>query len=1139
MKMRVFSFPFLPIAAAALAIAVAISIGLYQHYARLPEGTIHIALAGPMTGPQSMVGRTMRQSVSFYLDEVNQKGGINGHHISLDVYDDRNDPDLAREIAQNIVADGRAIAVIGHHYSDCSLAAGDIYQEAGIPAITPMSTNILITKDNPWYFRALFDDGFQGQFLAKYAVDILQEKTVSLILATDGYSRNLAKSFEETARFMDAEVKYKWEFDAGTPNLDQRLRRIVFELQAKPDAGSVFLAVHASEGVALVKLIKDTLVKNTILGPDSFATRRFPQGFANFPKEIRNPGHYTDGVYVASPLLYDTANEQAHRFQERYRQTFGQDPGWEAAYTRDAAMIVVEAARAAGVREASEDIQQYRTVIRDYWAGIDSPDNALEGVTGLNYFDNQGNAMKPLTMGVFHKRNIISALTQFHPVQDILDAAQRKTDSPDGQIVLFGGRYMYKTNVVYTGVQVNSVSEVDLSDLTCLMDFHLWFRYQDAFDVDNIVFTNAVEPVEMTSVDSGFSKDDHLKARLFNVKGRFRMNFLPNPHTFDKHVLGFRFRHRDRSRNNLIYVTDAMGMGITSGLSPKQQMEDEAVLPGDFNWTIEKIDFFQDTDYRYGKAQLRYLNLQNQKRLDFSRFNFAIQVGKERISLRGRLDPLVSWYVMGICAAAVIFLGILWRSFYRSRYSRLLWFLITLCSFGFLLAGEVVLLIGCRHLFNPDVLRRVAIGFDTLWWIVPAFFLNLAMEPFIWQPMREKTGKGPPDVLRRLTAYIIYFLAFYAIVVFVFEQNITKLMATSGAIAMIIGFIIKANISNFFSGIVIHQGSAVEVGDRVKINGYGAGMVTDITWRSTKLEMGDGAVLHIPNSTVSESAVFNYNKPGADYSVELTVHVSPDYPPQRIKKLLKDAVISVEGVLRNPEPSVEFAGFTEWSAAYDASFSVSKYGERSDCLEAVWERIWVQLKIARIEPALRHRELEVALSRKRIVRQSRPTPRSVLEDIDIFQPLTDEAKTYLSRKMQERSFPPGSIIVSQGDTGDSMFVIVEGVVNVVVDTATDCRIDVVRMGAGGFFGEMALLTGQARTATIVAVSDIHLYEITKDAIAPLIKENPEISDMFSQVLARRQSVLEEKKQAAEVGAEDNRQCQNRDILSRIRTFFGI
>ncbi len=208
MRVRSFSFPAMLLAVALLAGVVLAAVGLYRIW-QPKRGEIHIALVGPMSGPQATVGRTMRRSIGFYLEEINREGGINGLRAVLDIYDDQNKPDLARKAARAIAADGRAVAVIGHRYSDCSLAGGEVYGKAGIPAITPMSTNVRITKDNPWYFRALFDDSFQGQFLAKYAVDILGKKTVSIIYAEDGYSRNLARSFEETARYMGTEVKYQ------------------------------------------------------------------------------------------------------------------------------------------------------------------------------------------------------------------------------------------------------------------------------------------------------------------------------------------------------------------------------------------------------------------------------------------------------------------------------------------------------------------------------------------------------------------------------------------------------------------------------------------------------------------------------------------------------------------------------------------------------------------------------------------------------------------------------------------------------------------------------------------------------------------------------------------------------------------
>ncbi len=116
------------------------------------KDTIHIAMVGPMTGDYSQVGRSFRQGINLYLDKVNKKGGVNGKKIILDEFDDKNNKDEAEEQARQIVDQNKAVAVIGHHYSSCSISGGKIYENNGIPAISPASTNVKVTEGK-WYFR--------------------------------------------------------------------------------------------------------------------------------------------------------------------------------------------------------------------------------------------------------------------------------------------------------------------------------------------------------------------------------------------------------------------------------------------------------------------------------------------------------------------------------------------------------------------------------------------------------------------------------------------------------------------------------------------------------------------------------------------------------------------------------------------------------------------------------------------------------------------------------------------------------------------------------------------------------------------------------------------------------------------------
>jgi len=228
------------------------------------QDAIHIAMVGPES---NRVGRYFRQGVDLCLDKINREGGIRGKKIVLDVFDDQNNSDRAREEAIKIRDENQVVAIIGHHYSSCSIEAGEIYKNSGIPAISPASTNVNVTKDNRWYFRSSFNDNRQGRFLVTYAKEVLKQNTISIISHDKPYGKYLSKIFRETAEKIGVEVKHEWSFEMneGSPetdpekikkneeSLERELENIVSKLQKEKDAGAIFLATHAKEGALLVK----------------------------------------------------------------------------------------------------------------------------------------------------------------------------------------------------------------------------------------------------------------------------------------------------------------------------------------------------------------------------------------------------------------------------------------------------------------------------------------------------------------------------------------------------------------------------------------------------------------------------------------------------------------------------------------------------------------------------------------------------------------------------------------------------------------------------------------------------------------------------------------------------------------------
>lgn len=1106
-----------------------------NYYFKQENEPIYLAFIGPLSGDGAAAGQLMTQAIQLYLDTINEKGGINGRQIILDNYDDQNDRQTSRQQALEIAKQNRAVAVIGHWYSSASISGGEIYKQYQIPAMTPGSTNVNVTLNNEWYFRNIFNAKTSGQFLANYVKKVLKQNNVSIIQEQAAYGAYLANIFEQTSRQLGSEVKYQWHFDSADDQLDQILVNIVEDLKTKPDAGVIFMAVQAVEGIKLVKLMKEAGLQNRLIAETSFSEQTFIHGFDQFPIERSNPGYYTNGIYVATPLLFDTANEKAQQFKELYQLTYHQEPDWAGAYAVDSAMVLIDAIKKTGIQGQPATLAEDRQKIRDHLANLNNIDKAIEGLTGFNYFDDNGDAPKPVSIGVFRNGQIISAATQLQVVPHINQLLGLDSEIQKERVLLIGDKYMYKTNVVYVGVELNKISDIDIKNLTYMLDFHLWFRFQGQLNTQNIEFINAVEPIQLDApkIETLGDKTSH----LYHVQGRFRSHFLAkNYYAYKQYELGMSFRHKELIRYNLIYVTDILGMGLTTDQSLLDKIQQSAVLSPFSGNTITNFWFFQDIVKKSPLGNLKYLNFPG-RQIEYSRFNTAVKIKSNQFTLRGRFSVKLSANLLMLSIIMLALLRLVDKKIHHFfHYS---WIFQALFTLVLLLASEQILIeLLAFDTNNTSHLKYVIMTYDVLWWITPAFIINLIIKRFIWRPLEERTGQSVPNVVRLFVSFLVYLLAFFGIVAFVYDQALTSLLATSGVVAMIIGLAIQINISNIFSGIVINMERPFRVNDRIKIQlgkVFHEGSVVDITWRTTRLLTQEGYILSIPNSIASEAVIHNYN-----YTEQLclsSINIRLDYahPPARVEKILLDATFSTDNVLREPPPTCKFKGFTDWVANYSISFYVDDYAKKSACNEAVFKRVWVHLNRAGIVPPVVRQEVQTFQGIKSRSLDEASKPMALLQEMDIFQPFSIKHKAYLSERMRRNRFPAGETIVKQGESGDSLFIIVEGVVSVHVQIEKDDAIEVARLGAGNFFGEMALFTGQERTATIIAMTDTILLEIIKDDIIPLMREKTEVTQLISKILTQRQM-----KTQSQVSSHDSeRDLIYKQVLSGVGNFLGI
>ena len=1079
-------------------------------YSIYTQGTIYIAVVGPMSGDSEANGKAYTNGIRLFIDPINKMGGINGRKIEIDVYDDENNPELAKQRAEEIVKKGRAIAVIGHNSSACSNAGAPIYKANSIPAITPASTNVELTKNNEWYYRTIFNDNSQGRFLGYYIKKILKKDQLKIISEDDVYGKYLTEIITSISSDVQLNITYQRSFKTNEDVKQNQMKEIIKDLKSQNDKNMILLAMSGANGAQFLKLLKDEGITNQIIAPDSFASSGFLKSLSESKKESENPGYYSNGLYVTTPLIFDNANQKAQYFKEVYVKTFKSDPDWRAVYAYDSVMLLLEGVKDGDLTGNLKNLPDERIKLKNFLKSLDSTSKSIEGATGINYFE-EGDSPKPVSIGIYKNKNIISALTQLQVIKDVSEIFDLESALKSERLLYYDNKYLYKTNVVYTGIEINEISELSITSLTYNLDFYLWFRFSGDISPQDIEFINALSPIVLEQpIDKEFSKEDQMNYSLYHVKGSFKSNSLPVKYVLEQHALGVSFYHKSFTRDNLIYVIDTIGMSKYTNL--KSDILKSKILSPSTGYKIESEWFFQDILAKTTLGSPRYLN-RNSSSIDFSRYNMGVRIKKDEVSLRRFLPSTLSLFLMVVSFIGLILVGILSSLKAYKNFITYLWIIQTFLAYVTLCSSEVQFIDSFIESNNITMVKITLSIYDLLWWIIPAISLTQAIEKFIWIPLELKTDHKIPTVVRRFLNFLIYLLTIFSIIAFVYDQKITSLLATSGVVAMIIGLAIQVNISNVFSGIAINIERPFRVGDWVKIGNLEEGRVVDVTWRTTRLSTRAGIVLSVPNSVASEASIHNYSLPDGIVEMWFTIHIDPSVPPRRVVKVLLDALMSSDGVLSKPPPYARFNEYNDWGADYLFGYCFKDYTKKNAVRKSVWSNVWIHLHRAGISPAFQKQDIHVFKGLKPDTEDAR-TPLALVSEIDIFETFTSDEKKDLSQKIKPLEFQPGELVVKAGEQKFTMYVISEGVVTVQIPMEKGGFIEVARLGAGNFFGEMGLLTGAVRTANIVADSYTLVYEITKDDVDPFLEKHPEILRNVKKVMSQRADGLQTKKQEA-------------------------
>jgi len=354
-----------------------------------------------------------------------------------------------------------------------------------------------------------------------------------------------------------------------------------------------------------------------------------------------------------------------------------------------------------------------------------------------------------------------------------------------------------------------------------------------------------------------------------------------------------------------------------------------------------------------------------------------------------------------------------------------------------------------------------------------------------------------------------------------------------------------------FTGIAMNLDGSIKAGDWVALQHRDFyfeqyGKVLDINWRTCRIEIENKNVVVVPNGLMGMIAVINFAHSDHISRLETEVVVDFDVPPELARRILlagAHAAATEKGILRKPHPQVLVGEPVDRGVAYKVRFW-GKVDERSpsSLTDAVMTHLLAHLRVAGLTPALPKEDVFHARQPKLLLEHDNVEDRvEVLSRVPLFGgSMQREELEALADSIASSDFPVGTPIVREGEPGDSMFLVAEGVLDVFVTLPdAEAPIMVGHITAGQIFGEMSLLTGEPRAASVVAATGVLVYEIGHRQFEALLERRPELAEQISCLVAKRRvatNAAMHDASARELANETRRIAEQ--ILDRMRGFFA-
>lgn len=405
----------------------------------------------------------------------------------------------------------------------------------------------------------------------------------------------------------------------------------------------------------------------------------------------------------------------------------------------------------------------------------------------------------------------------------------------------------------------------------------------------------------------------------------------------------------------------------------------------------------------------------------------------------------------------------------------------------------------------------------------------------------------PPPILRDIILAASY-IAVALMLLARHNVDLTGIVATSAVVTAVIGFSLQDTLGNIMGGMALQLERSIAVGDWIRV-GDVEGYVREIRWRQTSIETRNWDTVVIPNSVLMKSQVTVLGRRmGAPPLHRMWVYFTVDYryaPPDVIEAVERALQAEpIPNVATEPKPNCVLKEFKESFGQYAVRYWLIDLAADDPTSSEVRSRIYVALRRAGMDLSIPAQSLFVTVedTQRKEAKQREQVEKRVaaLRGVSILNPLTDDERRELAARMTVAPFRKGEVITRQGNEAHHLYIITRGRVEVrLMGEAGETR-KVATLMTGDFFGEMGLMTGEPRHATVVANTDAVCYRVDKAAFTDTLTRRPEIAEEISHLLAKRKVELDAIREGLNEEAMHHRMSSTQsDLLVRIKRFFTL